>query len=51
MLTENFLFIGALLLFAAVFAGKAAYKLGAPTLLLFLGVGMLFGYFDGSDTD
>ena len=46
MLTENFLFIGALLLFAAVFAGKAAYKLGAPTLLLFLGVGMLFGYFE-----
>jgi len=34
------------LLFAAVFAGKAAYKLGAPALLLFLGVGMLFGYFD-----
>ena len=35
-----------MLLFAAVFAGKAAYRLGAPALLLFLGVGMLFGYND-----
>ena len=34
------------MLFAAVFAGKAAYRLGAPALLLFLGVGMLFGYND-----
>ena len=46
MLSENILLVGAMLLFAAVFAGKAAYKLGAPALLLFLGVGMLFGYFD-----
>ena len=38
------MFIGALLLFGAVFASKAAYRLGAPALLLFLGVGMLFGY-------
>ena len=44
MLSENFMFIGALLLFGAVFASKAAYRLGAPALLLFLGVGMLFGY-------
>lgn len=35
-----------MLLFAAVFAGKAAYRLGAPALLLFLGVGILFGYND-----
>lgn len=46
MLTENYLLIGALLLFVAVLAGKAAYRLGAPALLLFLGVGMLFGYND-----
>ncbi len=46
MLSENFLLVGAMLLFAAVFAGKAAYRLGAPALLLFLGVGILFGYND-----
>ena len=45
-MNENFLFVGALLLFAAVLAGKAAYRLGAPALLLFLGVGILFGYND-----
>ena len=36
--------VGALLLFVAVIAGKVAYKFGAPALLLFLGVGMLFGW-------
>ena len=41
--TENILLIGALLLFVAVMAGKAAYRFGAPALLFFLGVGMLFG--------
>lgn len=46
MLNENFLLVGALLLFIAVLAGKVAYRLGAPALLLFLGVGMLFGYND-----
>ena len=40
---ENFVLIGALLLFVAVMAGKVAYRFGAPALLLFLGVGMLFG--------
>lgn len=40
--TENFVLVGAVLLFIAVMAGKAAYRLGAPSLLLFLGVGMLF---------
>ena len=39
---ENFVMIAAILLFVAVMAGKAAYRLGAPSLLLFLGVGMLF---------
>ena len=46
MLNENFLLVGAVLLFIAVLAGKAAYRLGAPALLLFLGVGILFGYND-----
>lgn len=46
MLTDNFLVVVALLLFIAVLAGKAAYRLGAPALLLFLGVGVLFGYND-----
>lgn len=32
-----------MLLFVAVMAGKVAYRFGAPALLLFLGVGMLFG--------
>ena len=41
--TENSLLIGALLLCVAVMAGKAAYRFGAPALLFFLGVGMLFG--------
>ena len=42
--SENFVLIGALLLFVAVLAGKVAYRFGAPALLLFLGVGMLFGW-------
>ena len=40
---EHFLLIGAILLFVAVMAGKVAYRFGAPALLLFLGVGMVFG--------
>ena len=40
---ENVVMVGALLLFVAVMAGKVAYRFGAPALLLFLGVGMLFG--------
>ncbi len=39
---ENFVLIGAILLFVAVVAGKVAHRFGAPALLLFLGVGMLF---------
>ena len=42
--SENFVLIGALLIFMAVLAGKVAYRFGAPALLLFLGVGILFGY-------
>ncbi len=41
---ENIVLVGALLLFVAVVAGKVAYRFGAPALLLFLGVGMLFGW-------
>ena len=40
---EDVVLVGALLLFVAVMAGKVAYRFGAPALLLFLGVGMLFG--------
>ena len=42
--SENFLLIVAILLFIAVLAGKVAYRLGAPALLLFLGVCLFFGY-------
>lgn len=41
---EHIVLVGALLLFVAVTAGKVAYRFGAPALLLFLGVGMLFGW-------
>ena len=40
---ENLLLVWALLLFVAVMAGKVAYRFGAPALLLFMGVGMMFG--------
>lgn len=42
-MSEHLLLVGALLLFVAVMAGKVAYRFGAPALLLFLGVGMVFG--------
>ena len=41
---EKLLLVGALLLFVAVMAGKVAYRFGAPALLLFMGVGMIFGW-------
>ncbi|MCX7546988.1 potassium/proton antiporter [Xanthomarina sp. F1114] len=41
--TENILLIGSILLFISVVAGKSSYKFGVPTLLLFLGIGMLAG--------
>ena len=40
---EHILLVWAMLLFVAVVAGKVAYRFGAPALLLFLGVGMIFG--------
>ncbi len=41
--TDAFLLVGSILLFASVVAGKVGYRFGVPALLLFLGVGMLFG--------
>ena len=43
-MSENILLVWAMLLFVAVVAGKVAYRFGAPALLLFLGVGMFFGW-------
>ncbi|SDR66105.1 potassium/proton antiporter, CPA1 family [Polaribacter sp. KT25b] len=40
---ENILLVGSLLLLVSIFAGKTSYKFGVPTLLLFLGIGMLAG--------
>ena len=40
---ENFLLIGSILLFISLLAGKTSYKIGIPTLLLFLVIGMLAG--------
>lgn len=42
--SEHIVLVGAILLFIAVMAGKVAYRFGAPALLLFLGVGMFFGW-------
>lgn len=41
--SEGIIFIGAIILFISVLAGKAGFRMGLPTLLLFLGIGMLFG--------
>ena len=40
---EGILLIASIILFFSIFAGKAGYRFGLPALLLFLGVGMLFG--------
>lgn len=40
---DNYLLIGSLLLLGSIFAGRATYKLGAPLLLLFLGIGLICG--------
>ncbi|HOS15475.1 MAG TPA: cation:proton antiporter, partial [Bacteroidales bacterium] len=40
---ENILLIGSVLLFISLLAGKTGYKLGVPTLLLFLFLGMITG--------
>jgi cell volume regulation protein A len=41
--TENILLLGSLLLFFSIIASKTSFKLGIPTLILFLVVGMLAG--------
>ena len=41
--SSNILLIGSILLFFSIIAGKAGFRFGVPVLLLFLGVGMLFG--------
>ena len=40
---ENIILIGSVLLFISIIAGKTSYRLGIPTLLLFLTIGMLAG--------
>lgn len=40
---ENLLFIGSILIFSSILISKAGGRFGLPTLLVFLGVGMLFG--------
>lgn len=40
---ENILLVGSLLLFISIVVGKTSYRLGIPTLILFLAVGMLAG--------
>lgn len=41
--SENILLIGSTLLIAGVLIGKTSYRIGLPTLLVFLLVGMMFG--------
>ncbi len=40
---EEVLLTASIILFLSIIAGKAGYRFGLPALLLFLGVGMLFG--------
>jgi cell volume regulation protein A len=40
---ENILLVGSILLLISIVAGKTSYKFGVPTLVLFLGIGMLAG--------
>ena len=40
---EHILLIASIILFFSILASKAGYRFGLPSLLLFLGVGMLFG--------
>ncbi|MDR1920036.1 MAG: cation:proton antiporter, partial [Tannerellaceae bacterium] len=41
--SEAVLLIASVILFFSIFAGKAGFRFGLPSLLIFLGVGMLFG--------
>ncbi|MEX0965961.1 MAG: potassium/proton antiporter [Bacteroidia bacterium] len=42
-ISEDILLIGSILLFISILAGKTSYRFGVPTLLLFLGIGILAG--------
>jgi cell volume regulation protein A len=41
---DNIILLGSLLLFISIIAGKTGYRFGVPILVLFLGVGMIFGH-------
>ena len=43
MTTENILLVGSVLIFISVLAGKTSLRIGVPTLILFLAIGMLAG--------
>ena len=40
---ELVLLVASIIFFFSIVAGKAGFRFGLPALLLFLGVGMLFG--------
>ena len=40
---NSIILVSAFLLFISIIAGKAGYRFGVPILVLFLGIGMLFG--------
>ena len=41
--TENILLVGSVLIFICVLAGKTSFRVGVPTLIFFLAVGMVAG--------
>lgn len=41
--SEHIILIGSILLVASILASKTSFKIGIPTLILFLGIGMLAG--------
>jgi len=41
---EAIVFAGSILLFISIFAGRAGYRYGVPVLVLFLVIGMVFGF-------
>jgi cell volume regulation protein A len=41
---DNIILLGSFLLLISIIAGKTGYRFGVPILVLFLGVGMIFGH-------
>ena len=41
---EYIVFAGSILLFISIIAGKTGYRFGVPVLVLFLAIGMIFGF-------